>query len=56
MVPGAASGGGGKHRAFREQWRKLNQKQVAGLPLMFWIVVGIAALAVIGLGAGLLLK
>ena len=55
VVPGAASGGG-KHHAFREQWRKLTEKQFAGLPLMFWIVVGIAALAVIGLGAGLLLR
>jgi len=55
-VPGTARTGTAKRNPLREQWQKLIEKQVAGLPLMFWIVVGIVALAAIGLGVSLLLK
>ena len=44
------SAGGAWTGGLREQWQKISSRQVAGLPLVFWIVAGVALLAAIGLG------
>ena len=43
-------------KQFRERLQELMNRQVAGLPMGFWIVVGIASLLAVGLGVGVLLK
>jgi serine/threonine protein kinase len=44
--PAAAAG---KLPGLRGAWQRFNEKQVAGLPIMFWILAGVGLLAAIGL-------